>query len=124
MGGELQGGEGSKEGRAWSRNTSAVRDTVRLGRLRRRAPWALRQRAQSLRRTRVCRPRPVGALRRGEEDGAASGTQAGRRLGEVGAGARRAVWAQLPPDALLPVRLSRADRMGTQDPRVGCVRKT
>ena len=61
-------GRGAKKGRAWSRNTSAVRDTVRLGRLRRRAPWALRQPAHGLRRTRVCRPRPAGALRRGEED--------------------------------------------------------
>ena len=57
------------------------RDTVRLGRLRRRAPWAPGQPAHGLRRTRVCRPRPMGALRRGEEDGAASGTQAGRRFG-------------------------------------------
>lgn len=66
-----------------------------------------------------------GAERRTtSERGATSGTQAGRRLGEEGAGARRAVWAQLPPDALLPVRLPRADRMGTQDPRVGCVRET
>lgn len=43
----------------------------------------------------------------------------GGGLGEESAGARRAIWAQLPPDALLPVRLPRADRMGTQDPRVG-----
>lgn len=112
-----RGGEQGVAGPGHGTPSGAVRDTGNgWGGWRRQGTPGPASPAHGLRRMRVCRPRPVGCCGAEKRTGL---RVAPRPRGVSGGGRWRsgcAVWAQLPPDALLPVRLPRADRMGIQGP--------